>query len=165
MRFGRYPGRELAAIMPEKGINLGSVLMKATTILKKISGEIEHLFSLSKEPVSIIKKAGEVIIKARQPGKFMYVVKKGAVDIEHNDTRLERVTKGGIVGEMSLVDEAPRSATVVAHKDSVLLPIGRARFMHLVQKNPEFALLVMNTMVRRIRQMNLRMEKVGNKSR
>ncbi len=139
--------------------------MKVLTILKKISDEIEHLFSLSNEPVSIIKKAGEVIIKARQPGKFMYVVKKGALDIEHNDTRLERVTKGGIVGEMSLVDEAPRSATVVAHKDSVLLPIGRARFMHLVQKNPEFALLVMNTMVRRIRRMNLRMEKAGNKSR
>ena len=149
--------------MPEKGINLGSVLMKIATILKNISDEIEHLFSLSKEPVSIIKKAGEVIIKERQPGSFMYVIKSGAVDIEHKDIRLERVTKDGIVGEMAMVDEAPRSATVIAHKDSVLLPISRARFMHLVQKNPEFALLVMNTMVRRIRQMNIRMEKAGDK--
>ncbi len=139
--------------------------MKVTTILKKISDEIEHLFSLSKEPVSINIKAGEVIIKARQTGKFMYVVKNGAVDIVHNDTRLERVTKGGIIGEMAMIDEAPRSATVVAHEDSMLLPISRERFMHLVQKNPEFALLVMNTMVRRIRRMNLRMEKAGNKSR
>ena len=139
--------------------------MKITAILKKISDEVEHLFSLSKEPVSIIKKAGEVIIKARQPGKFMYIVKNGAVDIEYNNIHLERVTRNGIVGEMAMVDEAPRSATVVVHKDTTLLPIGRARFMHLVQKNPEFALLVMNTMVRRIRHMNIRMEKEDNKSR
>lgn len=139
--------------------------MKAMTILKKITDEIELLFSLSKEPASIVKKAGEVIIKARQTGKFMYVVKNGAVDIMHNDTRLERVSKGGIVGEMAMIDEAPRSATVIAHKDTVLLPIGRARFMHLVKQNPDFALFVMNTMVRRIRQMNLRMEKAGNKKR
>ncbi len=139
--------------------------MKATKALKKISNKIERLFSLSKEPVSITKKAGEVVIKARQMGKFMYIVKNGAVNIEHNDTLLERVTKDGIIGEMAMIDEAPRSATVVAHEDSILLPIGRERFMRLVQRNPEFALLVMNTMVCRIRQMNLRMEKAGNKSR
>lgn len=139
--------------------------MKATTVLKEISNEFEHLFSLSKEPISIVKKAGEVVIKERETGNFMYIVKDGAVDIEHKDTRLERVTKGGIVGEMAMIDEAPRSATVVAHKDSVLLPIGRARFMHLVRRNPEFALFVLNTIVRRIRQMNSRLEMAGNKRR
>ncbi len=139
--------------------------MKAKPILKKISDEVRHLFSLSKEPMSVTKKAGETIIKARQPGKFMYIVKTGAVDIKHKDIRLERVTRDGIVGEMAMVDEAPRSATVVAHEDSVLLPIGRERFLHLVQRNPEFALLIMNTMVRRLRHMNFRMEKAGSKSR
>ena len=139
--------------------------MKATKILKMNSDEIEYLFSLFKGPMSIVKKAGEVVIKARETGSFMYVVKNGTVDIEHNDTRLERVHKGGIVGEMAMIDEAPRSATVVAHKDSELLPIGRARFMHLVRRNPEFAFFVMNTMVRRIRQMNIRMEISGNKRR
>ena len=139
--------------------------MKATMVLKEISDEIEHLFSLSKEPMSIVKKAGDVVIKEGETAYFMYVVKDGAVDIEHKDTRLERVTKGGIVGEMALVDDGPRSATVVAHKDSLLIPIGRARFTHLVQRNPEFAFFVMNTMIRRIRQMNIRLEMSGKKRR
>ena len=86
--------------------------MKVTTILKNISDEIEHLFSLSKEPVSIIKKAGEVIIKERQPGSFMYVIKSGAVDIEHKDTRLERVTKDGNVSIKGSLSSAARRVPV-----------------------------------------------------
>jgi len=139
--------------------------MKGTAVLKEISEEMEYLFTLSKEPMTVAKKAGEVLIKEREKGRVMYAVKSGSVDIEHNGTRLERVTKGGIVGEMAMVDDAPRSATVVAHKDSVLIPMGRVRFMHLIRRNPQFALFVMNTMIRRIRQMNVRLEMSGKKKR
>ena len=68
------------------------------------------------------------------------------------------MVNAGIIGEMALVDDSPRSATVVAFEDSVLIPIGRERFTYLVQRNPKFALFVMDTMVRRIRQMNVRLE-------
>ena len=139
--------------------------MKTTTVLKEISDEIEYLFSLSREPMTIVKKAGEVLMKEGETGNLMYVVKSGAVDIEHKGTRLERVAKGGIVGAMALVDNAPRSATAVAHKDSELILIDRARFMHLVRRNPEFALFVMSTLIRRIRQMNVRLEMTGKKRR
>ena len=139
--------------------------MKTTTTLKEISDEIEYLFSLSKEPMTIVKKAGEVLMKEGEAGSFMYVVKSGVIDIEHHGTRLERVTEGGIVGAMALVDEAPRSATAVAHKDSVLILIDRARFVHLVRQNPEFSLFVMGTLIRRIRQMNVRLEMKGQKGR
>lgn len=139
--------------------------MNTTTALKEISSEIEFLFSLTKKPMTIAKKAGEVLMNEGETGNLMYVVKSGAIDIVYKGTRLERVTTGGIVGAMAIVDKAPRSATAVAHKDSVLILIDRARFMHLIRRNPEFALFVMSTLIRRIRQMNVRLEMTGKKRR
>lgn len=94
----------------------------------------------------------------------MFVVKRGAVDIRFQDVRLERGTAGGIVGEMALIDETEGSATVVAHKDTVLIPIRRSRFRYLIRNEPDIAFIVMNTMIRRIRQMNTRLQ-VSRKTR
>ena len=98
-----------------------------------------------------------MVIKEGETGNFMYVVKEGAVDIFRDDIRLERVHPGGVVGEMTLVDDSARSASVIAYKDSVLIPIGETRFLHLIRINPNFALFIMKTMIKRVRQMNIRL--------
>lgn len=139
--------------------------MKPNQILDEVSEEIENLSSLAREPASISKKAGEHIIREHEPAKFMYIVKEGSVDISHEGIPLERVGKAGVIGEMALIDGAPRSATAIAFEDSVLIPVCRERFRHLVQRNPEFAFFVMETMVRRIRQMNVRLEMAKKKPR
>jgi CRP/FNR family transcriptional regulator, cyclic AMP receptor protein len=120
--------------------------------------------ALSDDPMVIDVAAGETVIKEKDAGETMYVVKRGTVDIRFQDVRLERVTAGGIVGEMALIDEAERSATVVAHTDTVLIPITRSRFRYLIRNEPDFAFIVMNTMIRRIRQMNTRLQ-ISKKTR
>jgi CRP-like cAMP-binding protein len=62
------------------------------------------------------------------------------------------VDAGGIVGEMALVDKAPRSANVVAKTDCVLVPIDEAAFMRHVHSTPFFALQVLRITVKRLRQ-------------
>jgi CRP/FNR family cyclic AMP-dependent transcriptional regulator len=55
---------------------------------------------------------------------------------------------------MALIDDSPRSATVVAKSDVQLVPISRERFMFLVQNTPFFAIEVMQALVGRLRHMD-----------
>jgi CRP-like cAMP-binding protein len=99
-------------------------------------------------------KAGEIIFKEGQRGDFMYVVVDGVVEIVVGGRVVETVRQGGLLGEMGLVDDAPRSATAIAYSDCKLIPVTRSRFMFLLQETPSFAGQVMKVMVRRLRQVN-----------
>ena len=77
----------------------------------------------------------------------MYLLETGKVDIRHEGRTLEAVEAGGIVGEMSLVDDdARRSADAIVRQDATLIPINQQKFRELVQRNPDFALAVMTVL-------------------
>ena len=101
-------------------------------------------------------KAGEVVVAEGDTAKEMFVVRSGKVAIRVHDKTVEEVTPGGMFGEMALIDHSPRSATIVAEEDTVLVPINERLFVVLVQDTPFFALDVMRVLVERIRLMNER---------
>ncbi|MGE5386033.1 MAG: Crp/Fnr family transcriptional regulator [Betaproteobacteria bacterium] len=73
-------------------------------------------------------RAGEQIIREGNTGNFMYVVIDGEARVtkrgdHHKSHELGVFGSGGCFGEMSLVDHAPRSATVEATRDCVLIRI------------------------------------------
>jgi len=103
------------------------------------------------------RHAGETIFEAGRPAGCMYVVKTGEVAIRVGKETVEVVEAGGIVGEMSLLDEVPRSASAVAQTDCELIPVDQKRFLFMVQQTPFFALDVMRTMTARLRAMNRRL--------
>ena len=84
----------------------------------------------------------------------MYIVKEGQVDLLYKGKLLATVEKGGIFGEMALIDFLPRSATAVAKTDCKLVPVDEKHFSRLVQETPTFALQVMRVLVHRLRMMN-----------
>jgi len=100
--------------------------------------------------------AGAVIFNAGDPGKCMYIVKSGTVEIRAGDAAVARVEPGDILGEMALVDKEPRSATAVAGTDCELVPVDERQFTFLVQQTPFFALGVMRVIAERLRQTNVR---------
>jgi len=95
--------------------------------------------------------AGQVLFKAGERGSFMYVLMSGTAEIIVRNRVMETAEPGAIVGEMAIIDDNVRSATVVAKSDCKFLPIERERFNFLVQRKPEFALHVMRVMVDRLR--------------
>jgi CRP-like cAMP-binding protein len=101
-------------------------------------------------------KAGDVVLEEGAPAKEMFFVRSGKVAIKVHGKSVEDVAAGGMFGEMALIDHSPRSATVVAEEDSVLVPINERLFVVLVQDTPFFALDVMRVLVERIRFMNER---------
>ncbi len=100
--------------------------------------------------------AGQTVFAAGEPGKVMYVVKDGEVDIVIDDTVIDTLTPGGIFGEMALIDQQPRSASAIAKTECKLIRVDEARFMFLVQQTPRFALELMRLIVGRLRRMNVR---------
>ena len=95
--------------------------------------------------------AGETIFQRDELGKTMYVVLDGEVNIVLNGNVVETVQRGGIFGEMALIDDSPRSASAVAVTTCRLTPIDERRFMSLVQATPSFALHVMGVLAERLR--------------
>lgn len=102
-------------------------------------------------------KAGDVIFAAGDPGKAMYVVSEGEVDIRVGGKLVECISPGSIFGEMALIDNSPRSASAIAKTDCKIVPLDQRRFQFLVQETPFFALQVMTIMASRLRAANSRM--------
>lgn len=95
--------------------------------------------------------AGETIFKEGDPGKHMFAVLDGDVDIRKNDRVLECVRAGGVFGEMALIDKQPRSASAVAHSACRVVAVSETRFLFLVEQTPTFALQLLRVVVDRLR--------------
>ena len=98
--------------------------------------------------------AGTTILEEGKPGKVMYVVKAGSVDVLVGGRVVATVGSGEVVGELALIDDRERCAAVVARTDCELVPIDEKRFLFLVQQTPYFALQVMRVLAERLRHMN-----------
>jgi len=99
---------------------------------------------------------GATIFDEGDRGDVMYGVIEGEVEVLIDGHPVEIVEPGGIIGEMALVDDSPRSATARARRDCSLVRIDQRQFTLLVVKNPLFAVQVMAAMADRLRRMNHR---------
>jgi CRP/FNR family cyclic AMP-dependent transcriptional regulator len=99
---------------------------------------------------------GQYIFKAGDPGEAMYIVVEGELEILDGSILLETSGQGSIVGELALIDDAPRSATAIAKTDCKLVVVDRRRFLYMVQETPLFALSVMKVLADRLRRKNVR---------
>jgi len=102
-------------------------------------------------------KAGETVFREGDAADVMYVVQAGELDVVYHGKEVERLTEGDLFGEMSLISEEPRSATVVARTDCKLVPIDLKAFMFLVEETPYFAVQVMRILSSRIRHLLTRL--------
>jgi CRP-like cAMP-binding protein len=101
-------------------------------------------------------RAGTTIFAKGDPGKEMFVILDGAVEIHFGTRIVDCLNAGEIMGEMALIDSNTRSATAVAKTDCRLAVIDEKRFLFLVQKTPFFALIIMKILADRLQRMNTR---------
>jgi len=97
---------------------------------------------------------GDSLFREGEKGEKMYVLLEGEMEILLGDFVLETVRQGALIGEMALIDDSPRTASVVARTPCRLAEIDRRRFHFLVQQTPHFATHVMKTLADRLRHMN-----------
>ena len=98
--------------------------------------------------------AGQTLFNEGEKGELMYVLMSGTANIFVRDKLVETAEAGAMVGEMAMIDDVTRTATVIARTDCTLLPLDRRRFNFLVQQTPNFALHVMRVIADRLRRVD-----------
>ena len=86
------------------------------------------------EPVRL--RAGEILFKAGDPGDALFLVQSGRLEVRHPGGPAPDLCAGAVVGELALLTDAPRAATIVARRDSTLVAISRERFEYLADAQP-----------------------------
>jgi MFS family permease len=76
--------------------------------------------------------AGDVVVCEGEPGDLFYIVQTGRLDVSVGGSLSRTVARGDFFGEIALLREVPRTATVVAATDATLLVLGRGRFIAAV---------------------------------
>lgn len=101
--------------------------------------------------------AGEVIFSVGDEAREFFVIRSGSVSVRLGNRTLGILGAGEIFGEMALIDSGPRSATVVADTDAVIVPVSEKQFLFMVSEAPYFGLSVMRVLVERLRNANTAM--------
>jgi CRP/FNR family cyclic AMP-dependent transcriptional regulator len=110
------------------------------------------------ETDTIAIPTGQIIFSEGDTGGLaMYVVVEGEVDLLVKGKLVEHLGPGGVLGEMALLDNVPRSASAVAKTACRLVEINEKRFKFLVQQTPNFALQMMRVIADRLRRMDDRL--------
>jgi CRP/FNR family transcriptional regulator, cyclic AMP receptor protein len=126
-----------------------SPLYEPATALKffRSAGTIEEK-PAGKPIFSENEKAGGLFSK----GARMYLLLEGEIGLMIRNQFFGVVKPGDIFGELALVAGLPRSATAMAKINCRVLSLDEKQFHAALEKNPEFALMLMSIMVQRLRQ-------------
>jgi CRP/FNR family cyclic AMP-dependent transcriptional regulator len=130
-----------------------------------VENKADEMAGLSKFRQSYRKS--QIIFEEGSTGSEMYLIHSGRVllSVRQDETRevlLVVLNPGDFFGEMALVDDSPRSATASAVEDDTeLIVMDRTRFLFMVRQQPEFALSLMHTLCRRLRDMDKRLPTEG----
>jgi CRP-like cAMP-binding protein len=99
------------------------------------------------------------IVEEGLAGDYMYVIREGRVKVtklseDGREKILVFFDAGSFFGEMSLLDRAPRSASVKTLEHVRLLALSRTDFLNLLRKSPDLALSVIQELSRRLRKLD-----------
>ena len=97
-------------------------------------------------------RKGEKIFKEGDHGDYLFFVIQGKVEVRlegsHEHHLLGLYAEGALVGEMAVVDEYPRSATVTALEDSEILILTKSRFDEIITKNKDLGIKLLLSIAR-----------------
>jgi CRP/FNR family transcriptional regulator, cyclic AMP receptor protein len=129
-------------------------LLRRVTILSELSDKDLDTLSQRLVPRTYIKEA--IIVSQEEEGDSLFIIKSGKVKVTlYGDSGREVILSifqaGDYFGEMSLIDNQPRSANVIAIDESEVLILSRPAFSQQIEENPRVAQGIMRELCRRLR--------------
>jgi CRP-like cAMP-binding protein len=104
-------------------------------------------------------KPGEVIIKEDDVGETAYIIEQGRVEATKEKAgkkaHLGYMEAGEIFGEMSMIDDKPRSATVTAVEETTLKEIHRDDFLDILKSDQDAAIKLLKVFFNRLRELDV----------
>jgi MFS family permease len=123
-------------------------LLRGTPVFAPLG--LASLERIARNLVPIEVAPGGVVIKEGDPGDRFYVIAEGAVEVSRGGETLAKLGAGDLFGEIALLRNVPRTATVVALEPTSLRALERAQFLAAVTGSPAGAVALSEEMDRRI---------------
>jgi signal transduction histidine kinase len=100
-------------------------------------------------------KTGDLVIEEGAPGQALFIILSGELEVSKHDDGHDLVLAtrkaGEFLGEMSLIERSPRTASARATQDGELLEIDASAFQALIETNPNIGTTILRTMAGRLR--------------
>lgn len=111
-------------------------------------------------------KRGEPLVEQGQKSNALFILLTGRARVMTSDSRgreviLATLAQGDYLGEMSIIDNEPHSATVRAEVQTDVLMLGRAEFARCLTENASMSLVVMRGLVKRLRHADRKIESLA----
>ena len=110
----------------------------------------EDLKGIAAVAEEAVHSDGDIIVAEGEAGTEMHVIVSGTVAVVVNDREVARRGEGDVVGEMAIIADQPRMATLVASGTVRLLTIGQRQFARILRERPETSLAVMRVLALRL---------------
>lgn len=110
----------------------------------------KELVQLARLTDDVEVPAGKVLCEQGDPGREFYVLVEGSVDVARNRRRVSTLGPGDFVGEISLFDQTPRTATVTAKTPLRFFVLTPKDFQRMLDENPAVERKILRALARRV---------------
>jgi len=110
--------------------------------------------NIAKAGDEVTMTAGSLVVDQGQTGREAFVILKGSATVRRNGKKVATLGPGSVVGELSLLDHGPRTASVVADTDCVMLVISQRQFLGVLDSIPALSHKMLATLAGRIRELD-----------
>jgi len=98
-------------------------------------------------------ESGRTIIKQGEPGLSFLLILEGRVEVRKKGKTVAAMGAGGFFGEMTVFDDRPRSADIVAIEPTRCFGVASWSFFPMLRSNPSVAIGIIRELVRRLRKL------------
>ncbi|CAN5524578.1 N/A [soil metagenome] len=125
-------------------------------------GEIPLFSALSKRDLQriakasneITREAGAQLVDQGDAGREAFVIIEGTATVKRNNRKVGTLGPGDAIGELSLLDHGPRTATVTADTPMTLLVLSAREFSGVIEEVPGLAHKLMIELAKRVRDLD-----------
>ncbi len=122
--------------------------------------ELPIFSGLNKKELEVVAKGsdeitvppGTVIVDQGQTGREAFLILSGTVTVKRNGRKIATLEPGSLVGELSLLDHGPRTATVTCDTECTFLVVDQRHFLGIVLASPSVTSKLLASLASRIRE-------------
>lgn len=109
---------------------------------------------IAKASNEVTRDAGTVLVDQGDAGREAFVVIDGTATVKRNGRKVATLGPGDTIGEMSLLDHGPRTATVTADTSVTLLVLSAREFSGVIEEVPGLTHKLLNQLATRVRELD-----------
>jgi CRP-like cAMP-binding protein len=112
----------------------------------------KELQTIARATTELTVPAGHILTDQGQTGREAFVIVEGSATVKRNGKKVATLGPGAVVGELSLLDHGPRTATVTTDTETQLFVIEQREFLGVLDSVPSLSHKLLATLAARVRE-------------